>query len=66
MRPLKASLFIAYCLAAVVLVGAAFSHVWRTSRLLAKDSLQPVANLPTVAPEKTASVKPIEQEQSQS
>lgn len=66
MRPLKASLLIAYCLVAVVLVGAAFSHVWRTSRLLAKDSGQLAANIPPTTHEKTASIKPIEQDQSQS
>lgn len=38
MRPLKASLFFVYCLAAVTAVGTAVSHLWTTSRQLQLES----------------------------
>ena len=66
MRPMKASLFIVYCLLAVVLVGTAFSHVWRTSRLIAKNTIPTVAQEPKAPADSTASARPIEPEKSQS
>ncbi len=66
MPPLKASLFIVYCLLAVALVGTAFSHVWRTSRLLAKDTVPTMAQKSAAPADSTASARPIEPNQSQS
>jgi hypothetical protein len=34
MRPLKASIFFVYCLAALTAIGTAVSHLWNTSKLL--------------------------------
>ena len=64
MPPLKASLFIVYCLLSVVLVGTVFSHFWRTSRLLLKDQMRTVTQ-PASAPDTVAS-RPLEPNQSQS
>jgi len=65
MPPFKTTLFLAYCLMAVVLVGSAFSHLYRTSRLLTRDQVltstqksligSDTASLPTHQPNQSQS-----------
>ncbi|MBV9080589.1 MAG: hypothetical protein JO102_05660 [Elusimicrobia bacterium] len=48
MRPLKASLFFIYCLAALAAVGTAVSHLWQTAAAvrLERARLTPAAPAP--------------------
>ena len=56
MRPIKTTLFIGYCMMAVVLVGSAFSHVWRANRLLNNEKT-PVLTHKSSFSNDTASLK---------
>ena len=37
MRPYKAALFLIYCLLGLAAFGTAFSHLWRTNKLLENE-----------------------------